>query len=127
MFFHWWSKRQLITIKNINYKKSFRTLRANTTLNKIIVGISLLGEGSVLETCTERRTIFNIFDKIKKRIKCRPTVCRCTVCSSTYRLYLKSSAVHKYSIKTQLKTALVQCYSTGYNSSAIKPEVFTFC
>lgn len=37
--------------------KDFYTLSANTTLNKIIVGISLLGEGSVLETCTDRGTI----------------------------------------------------------------------
>lgn len=37
-----------------NTKTTFRTLRANTTLNRIIVGISLFGEGSVFETWTER-------------------------------------------------------------------------
>lgn len=29
---------------------TLHTLRANTTLNRIIVGISLFGEGSVFET-----------------------------------------------------------------------------
>lgn len=38
--------------------KLFHTLSANTTLNKIMVGISLLGEGSVLDTYMERRHSF---------------------------------------------------------------------
>lgn len=53
------------------------TLSANTTLNKIIVGISLLGEGSVLETCKEKKT--NLTPDAKSRqafiLKCQFTVC----------------------------------------------------
>lgn len=35
--------------------KVFLTLSANTTLNIIIVGISLLGEGSIFETCNDKK------------------------------------------------------------------------
>jgi len=51
--------------RNIRYNlNALHTLSASTTLNKIIVGISLLGEGSILETCPDRTTLFQKKHKI---------------------------------------------------------------
>lgn len=57
---------------------SLHTLSANTTLNKIIVGTSLLGEGSVLETCTKKKKkkfhkMHKINNVFTKNIKCKST------------------------------------------------------
>lgn len=55
----------------------FHTLSANTTLNKIMVGISLLGEGSILETCKEKRQISHKMGKKPQVfiIKCQFAAC----------------------------------------------------
>lgn len=44
----------------------FLTLNANTTLNKIMVGISLFGEGSVLETYKKKNKKKNYFSFCNK-------------------------------------------------------------
>lgn len=44
----------------------FLTLNANTTLNKIMVGISLFGEGSVLETYKKKKKTTNYFSFCNK-------------------------------------------------------------
>lgn len=52
--------------KKLAMSQHFLTLNANTTLNKIMVGISLFGEGSVLETYKKKNKKKNYFSFCNK-------------------------------------------------------------